>query len=175
MADFAYEPKPEIALAPGETAKEIAGKSPWRLAGRRLMRNKVAIGAIVLFLLIVVVSFMAPVYAHHIAHTDPFTSNLSGTIQKNGKTVDVIQQGGGALGLGEIPIGPTWSSKYFVGADAQGRDVMARVLYGGRASLTISIGSAVFCCAGALLLRLLSRYFRPAPHSIPSRVVDLIW
>src|SRR6266516_3774778 len=125
MAEFAYEPKPEITLAPGETAKEIAGKSPWRLAGRRLMRDKVAIGAIVLFLLIVVVSFLAPVYAHHIAHTDPFTSNLSGTVNVNGKTQDVIQQGGGVLGLGEIPIGATWTSQYFVGADAQGRDVMA--------------------------------------------------
>jgi peptide/nickel transport system permease protein len=175
MAEFAYEPEPQVTLAPGETAKEIAGKSPWRLAGRRLMRDKVAIGAIVLFLLIVIVSFLAPVYAHHIAHTDPFTSNLSGTVNVNGKTEEVIQQGGGALGLGEIPIGPTWTSQYFVGADAQGRDVMARVLYGGRASLTISIGSAVFCCLIALILGLLAGFFGRATDSILSRLMDLIW
>jgi peptide/nickel transport system permease protein len=175
MAEFAYEPEPEITLAPGESTKEVAGKSPWRLAGRRLMRNKVALAAIVLFLLIVIVSFLAPVYAHQIAHTDPFTSNLSGTIQLHGKTVDVLQQGGGALGLGETPIGPTWTTKYFVGADNQGRDVMARVLYGGRASLEISIGSAVFCCLLALLLGLIAGFFGRVTDSILSRLMDLIW
>src|SRR5918912_3184344 len=102
MAEFAYEPEPEIGLAPGESAKEVSGKSPWRLAWRRLVRNKVALGALVLFLLIVLVSFLAPVYAHHIAHTHPFDSNLSGSITIDGKKRDVIQQGGGALGLGEI-------------------------------------------------------------------------
>ena len=89
-----------------------------------------------------VVSFLAPVYANRIAHTDPFVSNISGTTVVDGKTVDVVQQGGGALGLGEIPIGPTWHSNYFLGADNQGRDVAARVLYGGRASLQIGIASA---------------------------------
>jgi peptide/nickel transport system permease protein len=175
MAEFAYEPEPEITLAPGESAKEVAGKSPWRLAGRRLLRNKVALGALILFLLIVVVSFLAPLYAHHVARTNPFDSNLSGTIRLNGKSVDVIQQGGGALGLGETPIGPTWHSQYFMGADNQGRDVMARVLYGGRASLEISIGSAVFCCVIALLLGLLAGFFGRATDAILSRLMDLIW
>jgi peptide/nickel transport system permease protein len=175
MAEFAYEPEPEITLAPGESAKEVAGKSPWRLAGRRLLRNRLAIAALGLFILIVVVSFLAPLYAHHIAHTDPFSSNLSGTIQLHGKTVDVLQQGGGALGLGETPIGPTWTTKYFVGADNQGRDVMARVLYGGRASLEISIGSAVFCCVLALLLGLIAGFFGRITDAVLSRLMDLIW
>src|ERR671935_791978 len=175
MAEFAYEPEPEITLAPGESTKEVAGKSPWRLAGRRLMRNKVALAAIVLFVLIILVSFLAPVYAHQIAHTDPFTSNLSGTIRLHGKTVDVLQQGGGALGLGETPIGPTWTTKYFVGADNQGRDVMARVLYGGRASLEISVGSAVFCCLLALLLGLVAGFFGRITDSVLARLMDLIW
>ena len=117
-------------------------------------------GALVLFLLIVVVSFLAPVYANRIAHTDPFVSNISGTTVVDGKTVDVVQQGGGALGLGEIPIGPTWHSNYFLGADNQGRDVAARVLYGGRASLQIGIASAVICCFVALVLALIGRLLR---------------
>ena len=60
----------------------------------------------------------------------------------DGKEVEVVQQAQGGLGLGEIPIGPTWQSNYFIGADNQGRDVMARVLYGGRASLQIGVASA---------------------------------
>jgi peptide/nickel transport system permease protein len=174
VAEFAFEPETDVHLAPGETVKEISGRSPWRIAGRRLLRNKLAIASLVLFLLVVVVSLLAPVYAHRIAHTDPFTSNVTGTTVVNGKRVDVLQQGGG-LGLGETPIGPTWHSNYLVGADNQGRDVMARVLYGGRASLQISVASALICCLIALVLGLLAGFFGRWTDSLLSRVMDLIW
>ncbi len=175
MAEFAYEPEPELKLAPGESVQEISGRSPWRIAGRRLARNRLAMAAVGLFLVIVVVSFLAPVYAEHVAHTDPFVSNLSGTTVVDGETVDVIQQGGGELGLGEVPIGPTWQSNYFIGADNQGRDVMARVLYGGRASLTIGIVSALLCTMIALVLALLAGFFRGFSDTVISRTMDLIW
>ena len=175
MAEFAYEPEPEVSLAPGESAREISGRSPWRIAGRRLVRNRIAMAALALFVLIVVASFLAPVYAHDIAHTDPFVSNLSGTTVVNGKRVDVVQQGGGQLGLGEVPIGPTWHSNYLLGADNQGRDVAARVLYGGRSSLQISIASAGICCLLALFFGLLAGFFRGWTDVVLSRVMDLIW
>jgi peptide/nickel transport system permease protein len=175
VAEFAFEPEPEVHLAPGETVREISGRSPWQIAGRRLVRNRLAMASLVLFILIVVVSFLAPVYAHDIAHTDPFASNVSGTTVVNGKRVDVIQQGGGALGIGEIPIGATWHSNYFVGADNQGRDVMARTLYGGRASLQIGVASAVLCCLIALLLGLVAGFFRRWVDAFLSRLMDLIW
>jgi peptide/nickel transport system permease protein len=175
VAEFAYEPEPEVQLAPGESVREISGRSPWRIAGRRLVRNRLAMAALALFLLIVVVSFLAPVYANHIADTDPFVSNISGTTEVDGKQVEVIQQGGGALGLGEVPIGPTWQTNYFIGADNQGRDVMARVLYGGRSSLIIGIGSALICTLIALVFALLAGFFRGWPDTVLSRIMDLIW
>ena len=175
MAEFAFGPEEEVVLAPGEAAQQIAGKSPWRLAGRRLLRDRVALGALALFLLIVVVCFSAPVYAHHVAHTVVFGSNLNGTTTVNGKTVEVIQQGTGELGIGENPIGPTWQTNYFIGSDAQGRDVMARVLYGGRASLGIGVGSAAICCLFATAFALLAGFFRGFTDSVLSRVMDLIW
>jgi len=175
VAEFAFEPEPEIHLAPGESVREISGRSPWRLAGRRLVRNYLAMASLVLFFLVVIVSLLAPVYAHHIAHTDAFASNVAGTTVVNGKRVEVLQQGGGALGIGETPIGPTWHSNYFVGADNQGRDVMARVLYGGRASLQIGVVSAVICCLIALLLGLIAGFFRGWADALVSRVMDLIW
>jgi peptide/nickel transport system permease protein len=121
------------------------------------------------------VSLGAPIYAHDIAHTSPFVANLNGTIKLNGKTVDVIQQGGGALGLGETPIGPTWTTQYLLGADNQGRDVAARVLYGGRASLEIGVGSALICCVIAVVLALLAGFFGRWVDSILSRIMDLVW
>jgi peptide/nickel transport system permease protein len=176
VAEFAYEPEPELKLAPGESVREISGRSPWRIAGRRLVRNRLAMAALGLFLLIVAVCFLAPVYANDIADTDPFVSNISGTTIVDGKRVDVLQQGGGGgLGLGEVPLGPTWHSNYLLGADNQGRDVMARVLYGGRASLEIGIGSALISCVIALIVALLAGFFRGWADTILSRTMDLIW
>jgi peptide/nickel transport system permease protein len=171
-----FEPEAEgVVFDAQETGGDIVGRSPWALAGRRLLRNRTALGALALFLLIVVVSFAAPLYAHHIADTKPFESNLNGTITVNGKTQDVMQAGGGKLGLGVTPIGPTWTSKYLLGADNQGRDVAARVLYGGRASLEIGIGSAVLACLLATIVALIAGYFGGAIDSILSRTMDLIW
>jgi peptide/nickel transport system permease protein len=171
-----FEPEAEAIVLDAEEARgEIVGRSPWELASRRLLRNKLALAALALFLLIVVVSLAAPLYAHHVSHTDPFASNISGTIQLNGKTVQVIQQGGGKLGLGETPIGPTWQGQYFIGADAQGRDVAARVLYGGRASLFIGVGSALLACFIAMVMALVAGYVGGATDFALSRLMDLIW
>ena len=90
MAEFAFEPGPEVNLAPGETAKEISGRSPWQIAGRRFLRDRLALAALALFVVIVIGSLLAPVYAHHVAHTDPFVPNLSGTTTVNGKVVTVL-------------------------------------------------------------------------------------
>jgi peptide/nickel transport system permease protein len=175
VAEFAYEPGDEAGPAPGESVQEVSGKSPWRLAGRRLARNRLALAALTLFVLIVVVSVGAPVYAHDIAHTHPFATNLEATTVIGGKRVAVIQQGGGALGIGEIPIGPTWHANYFIGADEQGRDVMARVLYGGRSSLEIGVGSALLCSGIASVLALLAGFFGRLVDAVLSRLMDLIW
>jgi len=171
-----FEPEAEIAILDAEeTGGEIVGRSPWALAGRRLLRNKLALAALALFLLIVVVSLAAPLYASHVAHTDPFASNISGTFKLHGETVQVIQQGTGKLGLGETPVGPTWTSNYFLGADSQGRDVAARVLYGGRASLLIGVGSAVLACLIAAALAMLAGFYGGWTDSVLSRVMDLVW
>ncbi len=171
-----FEPEAEVAVLDAEeTGGEIVGRSPWALAGRRLVRNKLAMGALFVFLLIIAISVAAPLYARHVSHTNPFDSNLSGTFQQNGKTVQVIQQGTGKLGLGETPVGPTWQGQYFLGADSQGRDVAARILYGGRASLLIGIGSAVFACLFAAALGVIAGFFGNWTDSVTSRVMDLIW
>jgi peptide/nickel transport system permease protein len=176
VAEFALEPSgPEVQLAAGESAKEISGRSPWRIAGRRLLRNRLAMASLGLFLLIVVVSLLAPFYANHVAKTDPFESNLTGTTTVNGKEVEVVQATSTGLGLGVTPIGPTWQTNYFIGADNQGRDVMARVLYGGRASLQIGVASAVICTLIALTIALLAGFFRGWTDSVLSRLMDLIW
>src|SRR5690242_5924388 len=108
------------ALAGGAapTAAPLAGAGSWALAGRRLRRNRPALSALALLLLIVAVCLAAPLFAHDVAHVNPFRSNLDGTTVAHGKHVPIMQQQKGGLGLGVTPIGPTWDpAHYMLGAD----------------------------------------------------------
>jgi peptide/nickel transport system permease protein len=166
----------EQVEAPADLRPEVVGRNPWALAARRLWRNRLAMAALGLFLLIVVMCLAAPLYARYVVHLNPFTPNLNGTTVINGKVVPVMQQGGGALKLGETPIGPTWDPfHYALGADDLGRDVAALLLYGGRSTLLIGIGSAVICCAVATVVALIAGYFGGVTDSILSRIMDIIW
>src|SRR3954469_5731810 len=100
------------------------GIGPYKLAAIRLRRNKVALAFGGLFLLIVVMCMLAPVYANHVAHTGPNEAHVTDTVKVDGKEKDVVSPGG-------IPIGPTWQKQFFLGADQNGRDVAVRLLYGG--------------------------------------------
>jgi peptide/nickel transport system permease protein len=166
----------EEAEAAADHGQVVAGRSPWALAARQLWRNRIAMASLALFLLIVAVSFAAPLYASHVTHVDPFANNLNGTTIVHGQQVPLMKQGGGLLRLGETPIGPTWDvHHYFLGADNQGRDVAARVLYGGRSSLEIGIGSATICCLIATVVALIAGFFGGAVDALLSRLMDVIW
>jgi len=160
-----------------ELRPAIAGRSPWALAWRRLRGNRIALAALVLFLLIIVLSLAAPLYAHDVAHVaSPFSPNLNGKTVVNGHIVSVMQQGGGVLKLGETPVGPTWDlHHYFLGGDLLGRDVASLLLYGGRASLQIGICSAVLCSLIATVVALVAGFFGGLTDTILSRLMDIIW
>jgi peptide/nickel transport system permease protein len=172
MATLLEQVEPDAGLQPA-----IVGRNPWALAGRRLRRNRIAMAALGLFLLIVLLSLLAPVYAHDVAHIgNPLAPNLNGTTVVGGKVVPVMQQGSGLLKLGETPIGPTWDPQhYFLGADDLGRDVASLLLYGGRSSLQIGIASAVICCAAATVVALIAGFFGGIVDALLSRIMDIIW
>ena len=94
----------------------------------------------------------------------------------NGRTPHVLQQNTQGFGLGVTPIGPTWNfSHYFLGADDQGRDVFARLLYGGRNSLLIGATSALICCFVAAVLGVTAGYFGGPIDWVLSRMFDIVW
>ena len=165
----------QVEVDPG-LRPAVVGRNPWALAARRLWRNRIAMASLLLFLVIVVMCLAAPLYAHSVAHVNPFVPNLNGHTVVNGKVVPVMQQGGGVLKLGETPIGPTWDlNHYFLGADSVGRDVAALLLYGGRSSLLVGIGSAVLCSLAATVLAQIAGFFGGVTDSLLSRLMDVIW
>jgi peptide/nickel transport system permease protein len=151
-----------------ETAGLEAGGN-WTLMWRRLRRNRAALIAGAIFLLIVLVCYVgAPAWADWVAHRGPSAQNIQGTITSGGKKVPVV-------GLDGTPIGPGLRAKYLLGADSNGRDLFVRVLYGGRTSLTVGILSAILCTLVALLLALPAGYYGGRVDRFVTRLLDLIW
>ncbi len=148
--------------------EQVHGLGPWRLGLRRLRRNKVAIGFGVLFVLLVLSCLGAPLWADHVAHTGPNTNHLSDTIKVDGKTTNVV-------GLDGVPIGPTWSGEFLLGADPNGRDIMVRLLYGGRNSLMIGVAAALITTMLSIVLGTISGYFRGWPDVAIRSLLDVIW
>jgi peptide/nickel transport system permease protein len=63
------------------------------------------------------------------------------------------------------------SAQFLLGTDAYGRDVLSRVIYGGRISLLVGIGAAIFSIAIGLLIGLVSGFFKWV-DAVMMRVMD---
>jgi peptide/nickel transport system permease protein len=63
------------------------------------------------------------------------------------------------------------SAQFLLGTDGYGRDVLSRMLYGGRISLLIGVGAAVVSIVGGLLIGLVSGFFKWV-DAILMRVMD---
>ncbi len=164
-------PGTEFSSTVTATAAEEAappGLGPYRLAARRLRRNKLALAFGALFLLVVILCLLAPVYAHQVAHTGPNDNHVTGTVRVGGKVKDVVSAQG-------IPIGPTWGSHFLLGADNDGRDVAVRLLYGGRNSLQIGLLAALITLVLATIIGLAAGYYRGWVDGVLSRMLDVIW
>ncbi len=144
-------------FATGADTDVPPGIGPYALGWRRLKRNKVALAALGVFVVMVVLCMLAPVYAKYVAHTGPSINHP-----------DQLSNIG-------IPNGPTWHAKYFLGVDQNGRDVAVRLLYGGRNSLEIGFIAAFITMFLAVLLGVVAGYKRGWADALISRGFDLLW
>ncbi|MCU1700393.1 MAG: peptide transporter permease [Mycobacterium sp.] len=158
----------EPPLPTGVSAEEIRGRSPWYLAWLRMRRNRVGLAFGVLFLLIVLACLAAPLWADHVAHTGPNENHITDKILIDGQETYVVSPDG-------TPVGPGLHGRYLLGADQNGRDVMVRLLYGGRTSIYIGVVAALVTTVFAVLVGLLCGYYRGWIDAILSRVMDVVW
>jgi peptide/nickel transport system permease protein len=152
-----------------------ARESPWGVAFRRFAQDRAAIASLVCLCLIVLACLLAPAYARFVAHTDPFRPNLDGSIVVAGHSEDILQAAQNPLHLGSAPIGPTWHGQYLLGADGQGRDVAARMLYGGRNSLLIAGSATLICLFLAAAAGTIAGFLGGWVDQLFSRLLDILW
>ncbi|MBO0824518.1 MAG: ABC transporter permease [Actinobacteria bacterium] len=146
---------PVEEAAQGEAAKKIEGRSPWVLAWRRLRRDRAAMIALGVIVLIVLMAIFAPVIAAILGH-------------------GVYQQfrGTNPAGLSDIgqPLGP--NSTFWLGTDDQGRDLFVRIAYGARISLIVGVVATAVTVLGGLVLGLAAGYFGGIVDSLIARFFD---
>ncbi|HEX5613743.1 MAG TPA: ABC transporter permease [Acidimicrobiia bacterium] len=124
-----------------------AGESPRQRVWRRFRHNPAAMTGLVVLGLIVIGAVFAPWLAPH----DPTATTFS----------DVRLTG---------PSGDHW-----LGVDRDGRDILSRLLYGGRASIEVCALVVVFALLVALPLGLVAGYVRGAVDAVIMRCMDALF
>ena len=121
----------------------------WPRAWRRFRRDKFALAGAVIVVLIT----LAAIFAHQVAPYDPSYED------PNGLTT---------LGA---PLPP--GAGHWLGTDANGRDVLSRIIYGAQVSLLVGIVGNGLAGLVGLLLGSLAGYFRGWVDTLISRVIDV--
>lgn len=128
------------------TGEIEAGHSLWQDAWFRLRKNKMAVAGAIFVALLTLASFLAPFFAPN-----------------------AYQQT--HLALGATPPSLT----HLLGTDRLGRDMLARVLYGGRISLSVGIASTFVSVVIGVLYGAISGYFGGRLDVVLMRIVDIVY
>ena len=135
--------------APGE----IAARSPLALFWRRLRRDKVALVALTVIVLLIVVA----IFAGQIV-------KLFGAHPPNAQNSSALDDFGSAAAPGH---------GYIMGTDALGRDVFSRTLYGARVSLMTAFVATGLIVMIGVTLGMIAGYYRGAVDTVLSRSASL--
>jgi len=73
------------------------------------------------------------------------------------------------------PLAPPFSSGHILGTDEFGRDIFARILYGGRIDLLIAFGATGVTLVAGTAIGLVSGYFGGWVDAVLMRIVDLFF
>jgi len=119
--------------------------SQWRTAWRIFRRNRPAFVGLVVIALSMSASILAPVLSPH----DPAAANPAGRLAAPGTANRVL------------------------GADHLGRDVLSRILHGGRISIVMGIAPVTVAATLALALGLIAGYYEGAAGLVIMRTLDV--
>jgi peptide/nickel transport system permease protein len=130
-------------------ATPVFERSPgyWSTVGRRLLRDKVAVAAGLVVLLLVLMAIFGP----YLAPADPYASSMLKRLQ---------------------PIG---AEGYPLGSDELGRDLLSRLIVGARLSLFMGITPVLFAFVLGTALGVLAGYAGGAVNATIMRTIDVFY
>jgi peptide/nickel transport system permease protein len=117
----------------------------------KLFKNRTGVAGLIIITLFALTSILAPVISPH----DPVENALYDQLKP-----PVWKEGG--------------STKNLLGTDDLGRDMLSRLIYGARVSLTlgiVSVGIALLCGS---ILGALAGYYKGWPDNVIMRIMDII-
>lgn len=112
---------------------------------RILKRDRAALLGGIFFLMVVIASLLAPILAPY----DPYTIR------------------------GELRLAPPRTGPYLLGGDELGRDVLSRLLWGGRSSLVIALLPILSACTVGVMLGLVAGFLGGKWDQVITRVLDV--
>ncbi|WP_144509499.1 oligopeptide ABC transporter permease [Bacillus sp. FJAT-22090] len=133
-----------------EKKKEMKSLSPFGIAKRKFLRNKLAMTSVVFLAIVIITSLLAPVLTSWLSPIEDITRvNISMmSLPPNG---DLI-----------------------LGTDKSGRDVFARLLYGGRVSLLVGVSATVIVVLLGSTIGAIAGFFGGRIDSILMRITDFV-
>jgi dipeptide transport system permease protein len=128
-----------------------APPGPWREFWISFSANKGAVAGMAIVLGLLVVALVAPWLAPHM----PFQTNSGAFLRP-----------------------PSWqaggSAEYLLGTDAIGRDILSRLIYGARLSLSIGLAVVLISLAAGIALGLIAGFARGIVEIAIMRLMDII-
>lgn len=122
--------------------------SPWRLVGRRFLRHRLGVVSLVLLLGLAGASLAAPLLAWLLGH-DPHAVDLFNRFQPPGHA-------------------------HPLGTDELGRDLLLRLLHGGRVSLAVGLAGALAAMLIGTLVGLIAGYVGGRTDAFLMRLADSV-
>ncbi|QKY71435.1 oligopeptide ABC transporter permease [Lentibacillus sp. CBA3610] len=140
-------PEEQLSSQPENTpgSEQQESKSPFQLAMRRFMKNKMAVISVFVIFFIIIICVMAPVFTDQ----DPEATNVL-----------LIEQGP--------------SDEHILGTNGQGQDNFSRLLYGGRISLIVGFSAMFFTLVIGVFLGSLAGYYGGKVDGIIMRAADIM-
>src|SRR5918994_5977059 len=126
----------------------VRGRSLWGDASRRLLRNKAAVAAGIILLLVVLACFVGPLIV-------PFELD--------------------EIFWDAIMAPPDWAGGHLFGTDANGRDLLVRTLNGGRISLMVGLVATAVSLTIGVLYGATAGYLGGRVDSVMMRLVDILY
>jgi peptide/nickel transport system permease protein len=142
-------------LSSASAAPTFAGRSASRLFWERFREDKAALfGAGTIVFLVLVAIFGGPLAVWVTGHPSLRAYNQT------------------MLDTFGIPKGP--NSHFWFGADAEGRDLFVRTMYGARTSLLVGVSASLIAVTVGLVVGMFAGYFRGWADTALSRVGDVM-